>query len=155
MCFSFWLVAYGGLLLFFPVYFGFRLAGCRRAGPPYPNMANLNLRSSDSVGRAESQTFPLPLSHLMFSSGIFANRLHPVLSPVHFCFRLAGCPLGGFVCTQCWELMLVLFFVCSCFRLWFCILVSFEVFCFHALRVCSWSFADYCLFSSGCVLFWV
>jgi len=155
MCFSFSLVAFGGWLLFLPVYFRYRLAHCGLAGPPQCKRANLNLRSSDPVGRAESQTFPLPLFHLMFSSGIFSSPLHPVLSPAHFCCRLAGRPRGGFVRIQYWELMLVLFFACSCFRLWFCILVSFEVFCFHALRVCSWSFADYCLFSSGCFLFWV
>jgi len=155
LCFSFPLVGFGGLLLFFPVYFHFRLAGCGWAGPPQPNVANLNLRSADPVGRAESQTFSLPLVHLMFGFGSFTSHPHPVLSPAHFCFGLAGCLLAGFVCTQCWEVTLVLFFACSCFRLWFCILVSFGVFCFLALRVCSSSFADYCQFSSGCSLFWV
>jgi len=53
-CFSFSLVAFGGLLLFFPVYFCFRLAGCGRACLTNPNEANLNLRSSDPMGRAES-----------------------------------------------------------------------------------------------------
>jgi len=155
MCFSFLLVSFGGLLLFFSIYFRFRLARCRRPGPPPPNIANLNVQSSDPVGRAESQTFRLPLFHVMFSFGSFASCSHPVLSPAHFCFGLPGCPLGGFVRTQWWGLTLVLFFTCSCFRLSFCILVSFGVFCFLALRVCSWTFADYCLFSSGCCLFWV
>ena len=148
-------MVFDGLLLFFAVYFLVRLAHCGRACLPQPKMANLNLRSLDLVRTAESQTFPLPLFHLMFAFGSFASRPHPVLSPAHFCFGLAVCLLGGFVHTQCWELTLVLFFACSCFRLWFCILVSFEVFCFLALRVCSWSFADYCLFSSSCFLFWV
>ena len=141
------------LLLFFPVYFRIRLACCGRASPAQPNVAYLNLRSSDPVGRAESQTFPLPRFHLMFSFGSLASSPHPVVSPAYFCFRLAGCPLGGFVCTACWELTLVLFFTSSCFRLWLYILVSFGVFCFLTLRACSWSFADYCLFSSGCFSF--
>ena len=91
MCFSFSLVAFGGLLLFFPVYFHFKLACCGRAGPPQPTIINLNLQSSDAVGRAESQTFPLPLFHLIFSFGSVASRPHPVHSPAHFCFWLAGC----------------------------------------------------------------
>ena len=142
--FSFSLLAFGRLLLFFPVYFPFTLARCGWAGPPQHNVANLNLRSSDPLGSADLEIFPLPLVHLMFSVGSLASRPHPVLSPAYICFVLPGCPLGGFVRTQCWELTLVLFVACSCFKLWFCICVSFGVFCFLALRVGSWSFADYC-----------
>ena len=54
MCFSFSLVVFGELLLFCPVYFRFRLARCGWAGLPHSNVANLNLRSSDPLGRAES-----------------------------------------------------------------------------------------------------
>jgi len=145
------------MLLFILVYFCFTLARCWQACPPQPNEANLNLQSSDPVGRGESETFPLPLFPWMFSFGSFASHPHPVLSPALCCFRLAGCPLGRFVSTQCWGLTPVLFFACSCFRLWFCILVSMRLFCFVAFWLCSRSFADYCLFCSGCPLFrvWV
>jgi len=141
MSFAFSLLAFVGVLPFIPVYYRFRFTSCRPADSSQQNVANLNLRSSDPIGRAESQTFPFPLFHLMFSFESFASRPDFVLSPAHFCFRLAGCPLCGFVPTECWKLTLVLFFEYSCFRLLLCILVSFGVFCLLASRACSWSFA--------------
>jgi len=124
------LVAYERLLLFLIVDFCVRLACYGQAGLPQPIVANLDLRSSDPIGRAEEKDISFASFSCDVSFGRFASYPHCVLSPAHFGFGLAGYPLDGFVCTQCWELMLVLFFVCSCVRLCFCILVSFRELCF-------------------------